>query len=207
MTPSNRVSNRKRQELQLESSTAIFFMVKKGRSPLFSPAMLYDIGGVGKFFWLFVVLNAHIVRLHAFEHRAKGKKTERVWFPSSTVATSKRDLLDLWQYLWISLKISKLYVNFPLQDIFLEISNEDVLHIYFCEPLKSSNRYIREKMVRIMGKITPINNRRHIFPDISIRWFSSLANIYSKYIFIRYLKKMSCRGKLAYNLEIFKDTF
>ena len=38
-------------------------------------------------------------------------------------------------------KISKLYVDFPLQDIVLEISNENVFSMYFREAQKPSNRY------------------------------------------------------------------
>ena len=45
-------------------------------------------------------------------------------------------------------KISKLYINFPRQGIFLEISNKDVLQIYF----RQAQTDIREKMARfVMG--------------------------------------------------------
>ena len=48
-------------------------------------------------------------------------------------------------------KIFKLYVNFPLQDIFLEISNIKMYFRYFFATLKNHQIDIREKMAPIIS--------------------------------------------------------
>ena len=48
-------------------------------------------------------------------------------------------------------EISKLYVNFPLQDIFLEVSNIKMYFRYIFARLKNHQIYIREKMAPIIS--------------------------------------------------------